>query len=582
MRLSRRIVSLLLLGVVPAGLSTTVQAIPEPSELAEARGEERVELLLSIGLARDAEQALRADLEAGRPWARAPLVRMLVRTQRGDEAQELVASWGGPDSLGTEADRFTWGRLLEQQGNWAEAAEAYARSAEIEPLLADLASFRAGLSYFRSGNSARALEFYERAGASARTSSLAARAHWEAATAALASGNAPRALTNLENVPRRSSIDIEDLLTLEAAIHRGLGAEEREARVLRDLVDRVPASDEALAAVDRLRDIGSPTLLDRLAFAEVALRNRHASRAESEIRSVLEELGEGPDPELEGRARLQLGKAMISARQYTAARQELARMPEGAAAEDRAEALLDRARCLWRLDRIEACLTEYDAIAEGNWSATARATAMWEAGREAKDNRLWDEAAARLGEFQQRFPDDDFADDAAWHRGRALTELGRTDEALAAFDLLLSRYPDSRFSGEAAYWLAGLHRTRGERDEECAAFARLLREQPDSYWAERARSRLADEPCPPESTTVASTGVDPFAWLAEQLPGVDADNARRHAQELQGSERFRRATILAQTGLLADAEEELAGLRRALERDSAALLGFAQNAWLIG
>lgn len=581
MRHLSRILPLLAAGLA-LSMSPAARAIPQPSDLAGAEGEERVELLLSVGLARDAEAVLRAELEAGRTWARAPLVRMLVRSRRGDEAERLVRDWGGPDSLATEADRFTWGRLLEAREAWAEAAEAYARSAEAEPLLADLAAFRAGITYRKAGDSGRALEFYEKAGASARSAALGARAHWEAATAALAAGEPARALTNLENVPRRSPIAVGDLLSLEAGIQRALGRPDRELRVLRDLVDRAPASEAALAAVDRLRELQTPTVSDRLAFADVALRNRHAARAEAEVRALLADLDGAEDPASEGRARLQLGKALIATRQYTAARQELAAMPGNADVADRAEALLDRARCLWRLDRIDACLAEYDAILDGDWPAKVRSTALWEAGREAKDNRRWEEAAIRLGEFQRLFPDDDYADDAAWHRGRALTELGRTDEAVAALDLLLARYPDSELGAEAGYWLAGLRRSRGDRDGECAAYATLLRTQPDSYWAERARSRLADEPCPPDSASVEGEDVDPFAWLAGQLSGVDAEVARRHAQELQGSERFRRARILAQTGLGADAEAELEGLRRALERDSAALLGFAQNAWLIG
>jgi soluble lytic murein transglycosylase len=553
-------------------------ALPFGAQPLHGAPPERVDDFLAQGREQEAREVLDEALAAGAAWARLPRVRVALAAGDASGAARLVEGWGGPDSLASAADRFLWGRIREMEGRFEEASEEYARAAATEPLLADHAMYRSALNLVRIGRAKDALAAFEQAGVAARTRTLAAKAYWEAARLAFELSDADRALADLERVPRRSVIALADLLELEAKVARLSGDTEREARLLRDLVDRAASADQAVSAIERLQELGAPSLADRIAFADAALANRHPSLAEQHAQAVIVALGDSPDPVMEGAARRRLGEALLARGRFSQARDELERMPQGAAEADRAEALLDRARCLWKLGQIDACLAEYDRIADADWPEEVRAAAFWEAAREAKDHRRWEEAVLRLGEFQRLFPAHEQADDAAWHRGRALAELGRFDEAAAALELLRIRYPDSPLVAEATYWKATLAERAGDPAAACAEYARLLGELADSFWAERVRARRADSSCVTRPAPAAVEDEDPVAWLARLVPGTDAGAAGRSAQRIDESEAFRRGALLAAGGLGADAEAELASLRGALDRDTAALVLFAERA----
>ncbi|MGQ0722132.1 MAG: transglycosylase SLT domain-containing protein [Candidatus Eiseniibacteriota bacterium] len=561
-----------------AALVLFVSPAPLVAEEATPAPADRVSDLLSRGLEAEAERMMAEALAGGAAWARVPRVRLTLARGDASGAARLVEDWGGPDSLASAANRFLFARIREMEDRFADAAEEYARAAATEPLLADHAMYRSALNLVRIGRAKDALAAFEQAGAAARTRSLAAKVYWEAARLAFELADAERALADLERVPRRSVIALADLLELEAKVARLSADAEREARVLRELVDRAASADQAVSAIERLQELGPPNLADRIDFADAALANRHPSLAEQHAQAVLVALEDAPDAALEGAARRRLGEALLARGRFSQARDELERMPRGASEDDRAEALLDRARCLWKLGQIDACLAEYDRIADGDWPEEVRAAAFWEAAREAKDNRRWEEAALRLGEFQRLFPAHEQADDAAWHRGRALVELGHFDEAAAALELLRIRYPDSPLVPEATYWKATLAERAGDPASACAEYERLLGELADSFWAERVRARRADSSCAPAQAPAAAEGEDPVAWVARLVPGTDTRSAGRSAERIEESEPFRRGALLAVAGLGADAEAELATLRSSLERDTVGLVLFAESA----
>ena len=577
--------SLALSGLLSALVIATPEsgwAIPGSEELALADGPERVSILLSLGLDAEAQRLLEVEIQKGETWARGSLVSLLLRRGRTAEALERLEAWGGVEAIGEELSLFAYGRVLEGEERWEEAAEVYSGSVEREPFLADHAAYRAGLAYAEAGRIEEALQLLETAGASAKTTDLAATAHWEAAKLAVGAGLPDRALVDLERTPVRSTVSKRDRYELEARVHRLRDDPVHEAHVLRELFEVAPSSEQAVAAIDRLVELVDPTPLDRVLFAEAALGNRHPTLAEKQARLALAGLAGTDDPVLEGRARLALGKALMGRRRLTAARAELADMPAKADVEDRAEALLDRARCLWRLKQIDACLAEYDRVADGNFPEEFRATASWEAGREAKDNARWQEAAVRLGEFQRDYPDHEYADRALWHRGRVLAEQGQTAEAIESFELVRRRYPDSRYLEESEYWVANLQRADGREDEACATFEILLTEHADSYWAERSREVLADEPCPEGAVLPELLERDPSDWLSEVLPDLSTEAAQEISDRIGESDSFRRAAALASVGLVHDAENELKGLRQTLGRDTAALVALAEASWRIG
>ncbi|MBZ0269780.1 transglycosylase SLT domain-containing protein [bacterium] len=566
----------LLAPAVPPPAGATVSA-PDADEAPDIPPFEE---LLALGLRAQAEKLLRAELDAGLAERRVPYLRLLLREGRLDEATESLSAW--QDSLEGEAAHFLAARIHEEAGRTEEAAREYELSAAREPLLADHAAFRAGLAWEEAGRIDEALATFETAGAAARGAGLSARAYWSAARLASLHDNPERALENLERIPSRSIIARQDLLDLEVRIYRTQGQAERERRALRELLDRAPSSEEAVAAVRRMEELERPTARDRVEFAETALQNRHAALAREQANAALAMLADDPDPLLEGAARLALGKAMILQRELTRARDELELLPDGADVEHRAEAALDRARCLWRLGQIDACLAEYDRVADSDFPKEFRATAAWEAARESKDNLRWSEAALRLSEFQRNWPDDDYADDAAWHAGRAAAEAGDVESALSSFVRVRNRYPESPFVEEAGYWIAKLEKERGHDDDACEEVGRLLRDHPDSYWTQRARETLVVDGCPADAEDGPVAIDDLKDWLLERFPDEKPDAWEEAGETIRASAPFRRGRLLAAMGLLPEAEDEMDALRRSLERDPSTLLAFAESAWRAG
>jgi soluble lytic murein transglycosylase len=563
--------------------AASAMAVPSPEDLSGASDEDRVQILCALGLHQEAERTLRQAIDGGQTWARGALLSLFLNQDRYEEAGSFVSSWGGADSVLSEEALFLAGRVREGERKWLEAAKLFAASTSREPLLADYAAYRAGLAFEKAGDGKEALSYCESSGGTARSAELSAQAHWKAASLSWQQGDPERALANLERIPARSIIARTDLLDLEAKIYRMLEDTVREARVLRELFDRAPSSEAAVAAIRRLSELEEPTVRDRIAFAESALKNRHPSLAEEQSLLALAALQTSPNPVLEGKARLHYGNALLSRRLFTKARQELDRIPTGADSGDRAEAFLARARCLWRLGQLDAALAEYDEIADGPFPSAQRADAAWEAAREAKDNGRWREAALRLGEFQRLFPEHKYADAALWHRGRALLEVGETKEAINTLQLLRESYPSTNFFEEATYWIAQTERGSGRETEACAEFSRLLNERPDSYWATRARDVLGERPCGDAPPALPSEAEDLFEWLSPESPadssGAPALSARVH---VEASERFRRARTLALAGLRGEAESELEGLAASLARDDASLVALAEAAWRVG
>lgn len=566
--------------LVAAPLTRSARASIVEAEVDRLGDIQSVDALLALGLNGQAERLLRADIASGGQPSRVALLRLLLQGRRISEATDLVETWA--DSLSGEGALFLVARIHEAAEDWDAAALAYAESAAREPLLADHAAYRAGLAYQEARRTDEALNQFETAGAAARSRSLSARAYWSAAGLASATGNSERALENLERIPSRSVIARQDLLELEVQIYRAQDQRGRELRVLREMFDRVPSSEEAVAAIRRIEELQELTADDRLAFAESALKNRYGPLAEAQASLALEALDDVDDPIRKGRAWLTIGKALIRQGQLTRARDQLSRMPSGADPEDRAEAALDRARCLWKLGQLDACLAEYDAIVDGDYPKEHRATAQWEAGREAKDNRRWAEASVRLAEFQREHPKHDYADDAVWHGGRSAAEAGDSTGALAAFHRLQQEYPDSPYVEEAGYWNANLHRAQGDSAAACQEVTQLLVDHPDSYWTQRARETFGDAVCPADSLLATRPGADLQDWLSSRFPGEYSETGPAATETITTSAPFRRGRLLAAVGLLTDAEQELDNLRLSLEKDPSALLAFAHSAWRAG
>lgn len=565
------------------GITVVLSLAPTPSaskfpSMAEFLGEASAEAILdravqleSLGLFDPSIVLLQAEVTAGNEGARRPLLAALTRSGEVTRARSLLQAWGGPEKVGGDDIYFGRAVILAALEENEAAAEAFLESARREPLLSDYAKWRAARLLDQLDRNEEALHLFEDAATSARNQDLAARASWRAAQMARGVGDASRALANLERIPPKSPIARRDLLELEVGARRAAGDVEGEKAALREAIRAVPSSDFASTCVVRLRALVTPTIEDRLAFADVGLSGRNPTLAEAEARSALESLKQAPDPGSEGKARLLLGRALAARNKLTAARDELSLLPAGAAPSDLALAALEKARCLWKLNLLDAALQEYDALVASDAPPETRARALWEAAREAKDAKRWDDAVRRLRDFQSRFPDEKEADDALWHVVRGETERGNLEAARLADSLLATRYPDSSLRDESAYWLATAF-LRSERTEEaCQTIRQLFVNHPDGYWTIRARERFEGALCGelPKSSDSARDSLQ-------------TNDALRARGTIVGTEAFRRAEALARWGSIDEAESEIGILRRLLHDDSTSLFVLAQQSSLLG
>ncbi len=565
------------LACAAATSAAALSPLPDPGRTGAP---EDLAALAAAGLHGAAEQGYRRALADGDSTARAPLLCLLLAAGRAPEAERLLAGWGGATSLGGEAPLFLAARLHEAAGLPAEALGAYLASAAGEPLLADHAAYRAGLVLESLDRAEDAVAQFEAAAAAARGPRLGAIGAFRGAGLAAARGDLARAQALLDRVPPRSAVARADLHELQARVARAAADSAAESAALRALLEAAPASDAALRATERLAELAPPGPDDRLEFAKVAMAGRAYARAAEHLRALLARRPGGADPVREGEARLLLGRVAMARREYTAARAEFARLPDGARRADREAATLDAARCLWRLGQIDACLAEYDAIATGAFADSVRALAEFEAAREARDDDRHAEAARRFAAFRRARPAHELADDAAWFEGLARAKAGDTTGALAALLALRETYPRSDRREEAAFWSARAHVDAGDRDTACHELAFVRAEYPDGYWAQRALALATELGCGPDPAGAPPAERDAADWVRQELGGTAADAA--HLAAITASEPFRRARALAALGLRDEAEAELEGLRHTVARDPARLLLLGEAARVIG
>jgi soluble lytic murein transglycosylase len=558
---------LLSAGRVPAA-NTPVAASPEPFSLPLP---ELIAHLEAIGLVSESQRLLRREIDTGANWAREPLLSSLLRSGRAEEALEQLEHWGGPDKLSFENHWFATARIQESAQDRESAAASFVRSYETEPLLSDHAANRAAIALEAMSRDEEALRLYELAAETARNPEFSGRVRWKAAQLSLERHDGARALANLEKVTDEAKITRADRLELEADARRALGDEAAETETLQRLITEAPASQSAVRAVERLAKRGRDTLADHMEFARIGISARTPSLAESHARSAIHLLEKQPDPVLEGQARLILGRALVQRGKLLAAREELAHLPLDAAPDDRAQAALERARTLWKLDQLDAALAEYDSLAASDAPAAIRSKAAWEAAREAKDARRIEDAIARLSRFREQYPEDDAVDDALWHEARLRVELGQLAPAAVADSLLRALSRPSPYRDESSYWLAkGLARA-GRFPEACARAAALLKENGDGYWSIRAREYIGIDKCSPP--IAAAAAAPDSAWTALESGSLSTRSS---------DPRLTRAAVLARWGLQDEAEAEIATLRRELSSDSPALRALAASAESLG
>lgn len=98
-----------------------------------------------------------------------------------------------------------------------------------------------------------------------------------------------------------------------------------------------------------------------------------------------------------------------------------------------------------------------------------------------------DQAAATFDRLLEKFPDGEFASEAAWARGQALERLKKFDAALASYQLVLDKYPKSPQFADAMLAAARLHDQLHQTSQSIELYARFVAAYPDSPLLAAAR-----------------------------------------------------------------------------------------------
>jgi soluble lytic murein transglycosylase len=379
------------------------------------------------------------------------------------------------------AERVTRGQALHDERRFREAAMAYDEAAARVPAFAPWANLLAARSLAEAGDTAGVRRRLEAAG----DPELVREWGWSASPEArLALGDTAGALALLEAArPRISSADRRAQATLRvASLSRALrrpGA----ADAYREVIAASPGTATGLSAARALADTVGLSDPDRLAVARVFLRHGDIARA---IPLVEREMA--ARPAAEGELKLEVGRALWSARRYADAERWLAPGPlaaggTGGADEVRAERLLFQVRSQFRDGRQDIARATFRRLIAEHPGTDAAGRAHFlladlahDDGNRADAQRHYEAAVAAGGE------------DAALAAMRLVTLHWTAGSQARALEVLRTAGdPDvTTFDGQQrAYWLA-----RAGAPEGPLLLEALWEAAPFTYYGTRAAESL--------------------------------------------------------------------------------------------
>jgi soluble lytic murein transglycosylase len=577
----------------------TVSDLHPAAALDPMRAITRTEAMLAM-------ETARTRLAEGRPWAAWLALRPYVASADDAEPQAVLlaaraaSGWGGwPEVrrllvgrawLSRHGNGEGWmllGRGYEAAGQWSDAADAYRRYVEMahggargvgyarlgEALHAQGRERDAAAAYARAADDlpdsrdwllALRAESLAKAGdpaaAEVRLAAASAPARVRLAQAAarfwLARGDTARALARLD----------EETRTLDAQGDGALAAPLLVQRAL--LLTATHHSEDALPLLARVAADGGTAGQDRLRAAELLGDAPGAPRADAELaRAAAYEAGGKPglaarslraalsagaadDPLL----RLRMGELLFEARDLGPAKAALlnaaSRLPDP---EKQAEAELFAARATVKAGDRGAGLAALRRVAEKHPGTAAAGAALFLLGDVSADVQqaiaYYRRAAATPSPS---------APDALFRVGDRSLKAGDPAGAAKAWEQYVARWPRGEGSARAAYLAGVVHERAGRADRARAMYEAALSADPLSYYGVRAADRL---------------GVDPLARaLASPQPWADLD-----VERTDGAAALRRLDLLADAGLDAEWDQELAAVVRRLARSPLALLTVAEG-----
>lgn len=547
------------------------------------------------------------DLETGRPWHAARTLRKIVsERQEPDPFTVLLlaraeAGWGHWSavwdllserewSVGDEPDAL-WlkGRAAEEEGAWAEAAEAYRRYLEADgagltgarPGRARAVEVRRARSLFHAGRGDEALEVL--AAIAEDTSSTRGWAALELANAAAESGaveftrrvlrwvDRPHASRTWELLPRAHLSAGDTAAALDAYLSVARAGEDgpvavrawvragdlrlrrgdtaTAARAYRAALDRDSGSAEAAWGVVETGAIDTPEIALR-AFRALGGSDREAAALEAVERfAELSGSAEGLSPTL----RLARARLLVAEGRPAEAIVDLRELASSADGEVAAEALVLWARARRRQGRWGDARRIQDRLVEEQPSSAEAVDVVFHRADDRHDRGDLSGAAAGYRRAIEMAPALNRAGEARMRLGQVHLTRGELVDAAEVFEGYLAAFPRGRRWEEATYWAAWSRAVDGDPEAARAHTDRLMREQPLSYYTVLA-GRLLGEAFGPQL---------PPGAPAPRLPWLEAEMERVEMLREAGLEEAVEARIQALIARVAESDEQL--LRLSLE-----------------
>ena len=510
----------------PGGPAATAPSAPlSPAETEAAIG--RARSLQREGRY-DASAAAIAAVAPQNPQAASLLAENAARAGRWTEAADRLTAYlnGFPQAADRDRALFWLARTHEASGAHQAAIDAYQAYMALGTSLAPYAQLRIAAQQEALGQRELAAASYESAADSDLPPPEQAAALEQAIVLRRALNQPDAALVLATTLLDRATVaDYRTSVRALAASIADDAGDDARARDLRlAIASDAPASDAAIAAVERLAAAGSPAP-PATAAAVYAAHERWADAVTAYDAAIAAD----PQPDLQRRRALALRQTGDYAAALAALQQIAAAAPQS---ETGIQAALDAIQTLGQSGDAAGAAAAYLAFADTHAAddrapeALDRAATLRErAGDAAGAQRLWLDLASR-------YPQSSQTESTIFGVGKARLDAGDGAGALAAWTVQ-SQLPDQTLAAQGAYWAARTAASSGDAVAAETLYRRARTLASETFYGLRAAEALGglaqgkrqlDAPIDDAEWAAAAAWVEQWAPAAGVARGAIAED----------------------------------------------------------